>query len=168
METWKQVPGWTAYEVSDLGRVRRAGKAKGAVAGRIKSPTPRGGGYARVILHQDGMARQVDVHILVAEAFLGPRPTPDHQAAHEDGQPWNCCLSNILWKTRSENDADKDRHGTRPRGESHRMSKLSDDDVREIRATVGPRGIYAALARKFSVSPSTISKIKLGRKWTHV
>lgn len=168
MENWKNVPGWSAYEVSDLGRVRRIGKAKGATPGKVKNPSSRKGGYQRVILTQEGRVRQVDVHILVAETFIGPRPD-GCQAAHNDGDPRNCRLSNISWKTVSENDADKDRHGSRPKGSSHVLSILTEDQVREIRAAPRAFRVAQELADRFGVKPSTIRNIRSGkRKWRHV
>ena len=57
------------------------------------------------------------------------------------------------------------------RGETHGMSKLTDEIVREIRRTYIPKHpIYgqAAIARRFGVNPSTIERGISGFRWGHV
>lgn len=44
-------------------------------------------------------------------------------------------------------------------------TKLTDDEVREIRAAPQGRGTGASLARQFDVSPSTVYLIRKGRTW---
>jgi DNA-binding Xre family transcriptional regulator len=56
-------------------------------------------------------------------------------------------------------------HGNSQRGERMHMSKLTDDAVREIRASTLPR---TELAERFGVTPSNISYIKRGKTWRHV
>lgn len=50
-------------------------------------------------------------------------------------------------------------------GESCSWSKLTDEAVREIR-TSSASGV--SLAAKFGVSPSQVSHVKSGRRWTHL
>lgn len=50
-------------------------------------------------------------------------------------------------------------------GEAHGMSKLTDDIVREIRASPA-RGVD--LARRFGVAPTTITDIRKRRIWKHL
>lgn len=51
------------------------------------------------------------VHVLVLEAFRGPRPGPDYEGRHLDGDPGNSALVNLAWGTRQENWGDRRRHG---------------------------------------------------------
>lgn len=55
-------------------------------------------------------------------------------------------------------------------GESHGRAQLTDEDVREIRATYVPRkqGLRMALAKKFGVSGQTIHRVVTGEVWSHV
>jgi hypothetical protein len=70
-ETWLPIEGFTHYEVSSFGRVRRDGQLKTLTV----FDNPRGRRpWVRVTLYVDGKASQYAVHVLVATAFLGERP----------------------------------------------------------------------------------------------
>jgi hypothetical protein len=71
----------------------------------------------------------------------------------------------LRWATPTENMADMLDHGTRPRGEAHYRSKLTDDAVRQIRASTEEQSI---LARRYGVSQPLISNIRSGAGWKHV
>lgn len=98
METWKDIPG-TDYSVSDEGRV--ASRKKGGW--RILKPSPDGGGYPFVTIFTGGRGCARKVHRLVAEAFLGPSPTPLHEINHIDGVRGNGRAANLEWVTHREN-----------------------------------------------------------------
>lgn len=72
--------------------------------------------------------------------------------------------------TREDNVADMDRKGRRGslKGSAHGNSKLTDEQVIEIRRlrASGSRGID--LARRFGVSPSAIVWITKRKQWTHI
>ncbi len=73
-EEWRSVAEFPDYAVSNLGRVRRETNGKGrARAGYILKPAKHPDGHLHVTLC-DGRRRCVDIHILVLEAFVGPRP----------------------------------------------------------------------------------------------
>lgn len=122
-ERWLPVPGYEGlYSVSDLGRVRseprevRAPWGTKLIGGRVLKPTvvakpDHVTGYARTSLHKEGERRQVDVHTLVLEAFIGPRP-PGQEACHADDVGTNNVLTNLRWGTRSDNIKDQIRNGS--------------------------------------------------------
>lgn len=166
-EEWRTLPNWDAYEVSNKGKVRRCKPSKGATVGAILKPVPRNGGYQRVNLRQDGRGRQVDIQILVAETFIGPRPDGFH-AAHDDGNMKNNDVSNIFWKSVGDNDKDKDKHGTRPLGSNHTNSILNEAAVLHIRSEKRRPRVAIDLAEQYGVMPSTIRNIRAGFKWNHV
>lgn len=56
-------------------------------------------------------------------------------------------------------------HPNSRRGEANGASKLSDDDVREIRASTETQH---QLAHRYSISQSVISDIRRRRIWAHV
>ncbi len=57
----------------------------------------------------------------------------------------------------------------RARGSRHGASKLTEDDVREIRRRYAKgRETFAALATAFSVSETCIGLVLHRRTWTHV
>jgi hypothetical protein len=108
-EAWRAVIGFEGlYEVSNLGRVRRIGRAaktgagRGGGIGRIRKLQPTPEGYLHVVLWKDGKPKARQVHGLIAEAFLGPAP-PGHEPNHEDGDKHNNRASNLEWVTRPEN-----------------------------------------------------------------
>ena len=92
-EEWKPIAGWP-YEVSDLGRVRRAGEA-GVLNYRPQV-------YHRVRLSREGKATMFRVHVLVLNAFIGPRP-PKWTADHKNGNKDDNRLCNLEWVTQAEN-----------------------------------------------------------------
>jgi hypothetical protein len=100
----------------------------------------------------------------VCTAFHGPPPIPEYQAAHLDGKPANCAASNLAWKTHKENMADMLRHGTVPRGERNGYSKLTEADVRLMRAEWRGRSL-AATAAEFGVSRPAVCMILSGKRW---
>lgn len=76
-EKWKPVIGWPGYDVSSIGRVRSVPRilGDGRPAGGVMLRQRRDGkGYALVDLRSGSRKRTVRVHVLVAEAFIGPRP----------------------------------------------------------------------------------------------
>lgn len=118
-EEWRPVISHpTTYEVSNYGRVRSIGRAVAAPALRAGSRwvpgtlirfSPRRGGnagnYLRVML-QTPTKRHAYVHMLVCEAFHGPRPA-DRFACHRDDDADNNTAANLYWGTRAENDRDR-------------------------------------------------------------
>ena len=169
-ETWLPVLGFEGrYEVSDDGRVRsldrplrnRAeGICRGHMLTRFVDPST---GYLCVNLSKDGKAKKKSVHILVLEAFVGPRPK-DLQCRHLDGNRKNAALGNLKWGTPAENAADRIEHGTSGRGELSASAKLSAAQVSAIRESTQSS---LALAKYFGVAGSTIRAIRLGINWSH-
>ncbi len=62
--------------------------------------------------------RNAKVHILVLEAFVGPRPL-GLEGCHDDGDPANNRLTNLRWDTPSSNAVDRVRHGHHHEAEKH-------------------------------------------------
>lgn len=117
-EQWRPVVGYEGYyEVSDLGRVRSLERvilrstAPQTVHQRILKRRVAHDGYLTASLWRGGHGWTVDVHTLVAAAFLGPRPD-GLQVCHWDGDASNAALSNLRYDTPSANIYDRVRHGT--------------------------------------------------------
>lgn len=111
--TWRPVVGFeTLYEVSSDGKV--ASLRKSTLTTRwIMRLSVGTGGYLHLNLHAGGRPFHRKVHILVAEAFHGPRPV-GMQARHQDGNQTNNRARNLKWGTASQNNYDRVRHGTHP------------------------------------------------------
>lgn len=110
------------------------------------------------------------VHRLVAAAFLGPCPD-GLQVCHSNGNSHDNRLENLRYDTPSNNQADKFQHNGVIMGERSPMSKLTADDVREIRE-VYRKGCAInggeALSRRFGVDSALISRIIKRRSWKHI
>lgn len=136
---------------------------------RLRKPQADPAGYQRIGVYDKtlGKRKHHQISRLVCEAFNGPPPTPRHHAAHLNGDNSDNRASNLAWKTPSENDADKDVHGTRPdqRGERNHFAKLTAAQVREIRALLVRGDKQAAIAALYDVGRNAIWEIAHGRNW---
>jgi len=159
-EDWRDVTGFELYyEVSSRGHVRSKR------TGRILRPWIAAHRYHYVDLRGFNCRRKVGVHVLVAEAFHGPRPSPRHEVAHSDGIGTHNDAASIRWATHAENVQDQRRHGTAHapvmRGAAHPRAKLKEQDVIHIRRVYsGKRGQLTGLAARFGVHvrrPATLS-----------
>lgn len=88
------------YEVSDAGRVRRAGywgyKRRRFYPERMMKLHSDSHGRLKVTLQCEGKAHTCHVHRLVAHAFL-PNPHGFSQVIHKDGDIQNNHVSNLAW-----------------------------------------------------------------------
>jgi hypothetical protein len=118
-EIWKDIDGFTGYQVSNLGRVRTFRKKKHYPTGygtynyisdepKIMHASDDGDGYLKVMLYADDGVRYCrKVHKLVANAFI-PKPesdeemTVDHIKSGPEGKLDNS-VSNLRWLTRGDN-----------------------------------------------------------------
>lgn len=171
-EEWRLVEDWPEYEVSNLGRVRRAVAITRGRGGQtipagfiLKQHYIRAGRYPSVRLYKSGRGTHMPVYRIVCRAFNGPMPTPRHEVAHNDGVCTNSAAYNLRWATRAENMADRDKHGKTIRGSRHVMAKLSEDDIPKIRHMIDSGMTYADIGRLFGVKKSTIQSVKEGRSW---
>jgi len=153
IEQWAptRYPG---YDVSTDGRVRGPR--------RILSTRPDTNGYLSVGIYADGKSKTIRVHAEVAHAFLGKRPD-GHQVAHSNGDRLDARLSNLSYKTRSMNEADKRAHGTALLGERNPQAKLTDRQVSDVICRVSNGESKKSVARSLGVSSSHIFKIWRGR-----
>jgi len=78
------------YEASNLGRVRRKGNGR-LIAQRLNKQ-----GYAVTTLSIQRHIMVRFIHILVMDAFFGPKP-PDHFVQHIDGNKLNNVVSNLRY-----------------------------------------------------------------------
>ena len=182
-EEWRPVVGYEGlYEVSNLGRVRSVPRTATQIGrygelqvrlhkGRLLKPVleERPLGYIRPkvsLCRGKRNQRPYRIHQLVAAAFLGPAPT-NTEIAHFDGDPTNNRADNLRYATKIENAADRDRHGTTPRGERVGSAKLSPSEVLEIRRRKGAEP-QTVTADAFGVSQIQISRIQRGERWRHL
>lgn len=162
---WRPVlnfEGW--YEVSDRGFVRSVERTVHFSDGRVRRYQGQrlrfyadDFGYRKVTLKKNGLWVRVHVHLLVAEAFKGPRP-PGLQVRHYDGDHLNNRPDNLIYGSPLENHADTKRHGR-----VRRFRKLTDATVAAIRKARG-RETCRALALKYNTSAAHVCNIQLGHR----
>jgi hypothetical protein len=118
---WRPVVGYEGmYEVSDKGDVRSLNRTVQSRDGRMipipgvmLTRVPDERGRLSVTLSRDGLGRPRRIHLLVLEAFVGPRPD-GMKGCHNNGDHTNNHISNLRWDTQSNNVFDSVHHGTHP------------------------------------------------------
>jgi hypothetical protein len=175
-EEWRPVEGFTGYDVSSLGRVRswrRQGAAKTfRDIPRIMSAAPDPDGYPSVWLYGSGPRVYRRVHILVALAFIGLRPT-GQECRHLNCDHTDPRAINLAWGTASENHMDSVRNGTHTCftkiGEGNAFAKLTEVKVRQIRDICAGGGLsYSRIGKQFGVSQQTIARIHRRETWAYL
>lgn len=161
-EVWRPAVGYPDYEVSDIGRVRRATPGRGTFPGRVLGQRLSTTGYPTVmVVCPDGKARPRKVHQLVADAFVRVRAAGE-VVNHLDGSKTNNAAHNLEVTDRAGNLAHAMRHGLIRTGFRHGMAKLSDEQVRAIRAAFSQGVPGAEVADRFGISRSYAYHIKQG------
>lgn len=169
MEIWRPVSGYDGlYEVSNQGRVRSFHKSiKNPEIPRILAPG-NVRGYRQIVLRKDGKNASGLIHRLVAIAFIGPPPTPDHEINHKDFNKSNNVPENLEWVTHAENNIYSKDVIPRNRGEANH-SKLTEAQVIQMRLRYRNDDVtYAQLARDYGVSANTCYDIIKRNKWRHI
>ena len=195
-EDWRVIPEYDDYEVSSLGRVRRAtpdrnGRNQGLVL-KLRSDSVRM--TTQVGLTLGGRQKQLTLPRVVCSVFHGPNST--HLAHHINGDWQDNRACNLAWVESHQDISDAMvSRGTHSHGDTH-MSRTKPHTLRrgdDHPARYSPdylrRGqthplaklteddiidIRASsqdrgtLARQYGVEPNTIRAIKLRKTWKHI
>ena len=130
-------------------------------------PAKDGGGKLFVYLSNKTLnkPKMKKIHRLVLENFIGDCPV-GMEGCHNNGIADDNRLSNLRWDTHSNNEKDKLIHDTHVRGDRNGNAKLSENDAREIKILLKDNKMSQVnIAKKFDITPHTISKIKAGILW---
>ncbi len=132
-EQWRPVVGYeSTYAVSNIGRIMRTATADNSKAGHILTNLLKRG-YYQIALCQGGFSKYHFIHKLVAEAFIGRRPT-GKQINHKDGNKLNNSPDNLEWVTCAENHAHRRKVlGENNKGTRNGNAKLTEQQVIDIR-----------------------------------
>jgi hypothetical protein len=166
---FRQIPGHPSYLAGSDGsvwsRLRSGNFGRGITSNgwRRLKPNPAGR-YATVNL-SDGSGKHhcKSLHVVILLAFKGPCP-PGMVAAHNNGKARDCRIENLRWDTQKENVADKRRHGTHLCGNRLSWTKLTAEQVREIRSLIGSVSLRE-IGRRYGVTRHNIASIRDGKSW---
>lgn len=167
-EIWKDIPDFNgAYQASTLGRIRSVDRVDCAgrrLKGQILTGRPSKSGHLYINPSIGGTSKNYTVHRLVARTFFG-EIDPKLDVCHNDGNPQNNVLSNLRVDTRAGNASDRLKHGTHARGDRCATSRLTADQVYEIRVRYKNGESAKCLAEKFGITIRPLFRIVKGDQW---
>lgn len=175
-EEWRPLFERPNYEVSSLGRIRsldikRTIRRKGQKSydttfiGKVLVQSMNPGGYYAVTFGK--RFKPIRVSRAVAMAFI-PNPQNKETVNHKDGNKANNRVDNLEWATFAENTIHSRRVLGRCTGESHGRSKLTENDVIDIRLVSAFGATQTALSKAFGVSQVLVGLIVNRAIWKHV
>lgn len=166
-EIWADIEGYDGYyQESNYGRTKslKFGKAK------ILRPALTLNGYLKVVLSKHNQKNTKHIHQLVSQCFI-PNPNNLPVINHKDGIKFNNYFENLERCTDIQNKQHAVKTGLKKSGAQNYNSKLTEEQVREIREFC-IKGNHkfgaAAFARKFGVHPSTIEDVVNFKKYKNV
>ena len=152
------------YEFSDLGNARSLGRKA-----KLLKQHPNTNGYLQIICSKDCRRTAVRIHAAVCRIFHGPKPHANWHACHGAQGKLVNTASNLYWAPAKQNlSSDKLRDGTLQSGEKHGHSKLTTEQVLEIRRLAAEGVTSKALAVDFGISQPNASMIIRRKTWRHV
>ena len=148
---WRAIPGFEgSYEASDAGSVRRIGRGRGVVAGRILKAQALPAGYLLYSLWSGNRQHMRLGHRLVALSFLGPCPE-GYEVNHKNMDKADNRAANLEYLTRSANLLHRAAAGV-GRGAANHISKLDSADIHAIRRRHADGEGYKNLGKAYRVS----------------
>jgi hypothetical protein len=160
----RAVPGYPGYVATSEGDVLSLRRVRPV---RLKGSVDRDG-YLQSSVSCDGVAKCRRLHTLVALAFHGTPRKGHTQVRHLDGDRQNNDPSNLKWGTSQENAADAMRHGTKARGESNGVAKLTVKDIVAIRRRRADGEGLQSIGDDFGCSKVNVRYICIGQTWKHI
>lgn len=173
-EQWKPIPGYEdIYEISNYGRVRRIKPTLAIHDERILKGFKNKQGYIKFRLCRDAVEKDAPIHRLVLMAFVSPPPFTGAECNHINGIKDDNRLVNLEWVSHGQNMKHSydylERRPTNNSGERNGSStKLTTEQVLEIRRLAKLGFGATALGRQFGVSHATISEITHHKIWKHI
>lgn len=178
---WRDVVGFEGYykvsisgQVYSLPKTTIGGNGLRKLSGKILKPANKNG-YLVVCLYNDASKKYVSIHRIVGQAFL---KNPDNKPTinHINGDKADNRVENLEWVSQAENNKhayDSGLVNTKSRnyskGEARYNSKLTEQQVKEIRKEYRPRKVsQKKLAQKYGVSEIVIWSIIHNKIWTHI
>lgn len=124
-------------------------------------------GYLQLEVRVDSHRYTFFVHEIIA-VYGGLVPV-DITIDHIDGDKTNNKFSNLQLLSHEENISKRHKGKGGYKGSEHPQSKLTENDVREIREMLKDETVDKKdIAKKYNVSCCTINDIVKRRTWTHI
>lgn len=101
-------------------------------------------------------------HRLIMEEHIGRKLLHDEVVHHIDGNGKNNDINNLVIMNESEH------HSIHTKGENNALSKLTDNDVIEIRRRHSLGETYKSISKDFPVTLSGCQYAGSGKTWKHV
>ena len=111
MKDWKKIPGYSNYEVSELGEIRSVSREKKFKNGRVVHfeskvkklrKHPKNGFLMTDLIVDKGKRKTIYPHKIVAQAFIvNEDPKIKKVVIHQDGKVDNNNVSNLYWASYS-------------------------------------------------------------------
>lgn len=124
MEIWKRVNGYTEYEISSRGRVRKNGNIAKCSIDRIN-------GYVKCGLYIDGKTIIKAVHRMVAEAFI-ENPENKPQVHHINDDRTDNRVENLMWVTPKEHGQLQSNESKRKMRETYRKNRVLREKKKSV------------------------------------
>jgi len=120
------------------------------------------GGYGRI--HDDAAGRVIGAHVAAWIVTQGAIPA-GMIVRHRCDNPPCCNPAHLELGSYADNTGDKIARGRQARGEGNGIAKLTEADVRNIRARTATTEVRRRIAEDYGVDPSLITQIAKRHIW---
>ncbi len=152
-EIWKNIPEFSKYSVSNLGRV------KNDITNTILKQNFCRDYLVLGLSNNDNVRKTVRVHRLVALTFLLDKYKKHLEVNHKNAIKTDNRLLNLEWVTHESNSQNLYSSG-------NHSKKLNLETVIEIKELLKSKSMLQKdIATKYNISTTTICEIKTGKKW---
>ena len=170
-ELWKDVVGYEGlYIVSNIGNIMSLGNGNSNSSTRklLKQQT-RVQTYLGVSFNKDGKRNVFQSHRIVALSFI-PNPNNYSEINHINGIKFDNRVENLEWCSHSQNI--QHAYDTKllipSRGDLQKLSKLTNENVVQIRELSNKGVSKNELADKFHVAKCTICRVVNRATWNNI